>query len=184
MPTISQNLSVPSGLADGQVASASQITPLYTAMNAFVIPNSLTVFQQSFVDDVLYTQVVGTNPTKDWTFTTAQLQLKAGFYIIPFSWSGGTAPTIQYRINAAASTAAAATTNAAAGSGLIVVFVGARRAAAARPLLIFQLDSGGTLASVPANVDLPIADISSFGVTVGGGTTTFNFQGVRFWSEL
>lgn len=184
MPTISQNLPVPAGLADGQIASATQILPLYAAMNAFVIPSTIGVFQQSFIDDTLYNQVVGTNPTKDWNFTTTQSQLKAGFYFIPFAWTGGAAPTITYRINGSAVTAANATTNAATGSGLIVVFVGAGHTATIpRPLLIFQIDDGGTFASIRANANLPAADITSFGVTCGGGTTSFNFQSVRFWSE-
>lgn len=184
MPIISQNLTVPPGLADGQTASASQILPLYNAMNAFNVPGTIGVLQQSLVDDTLYTQVVGTNPTKDWSFTTTQTQFKAGFYIIPYAWTGGAAPTITYRVNTTAVTGATATTNAATGSGLIVVFMGAGHTATIpRPLLIFQIDSGGTFATPTVTVNLAAADITSFGVTCGGGTTSFTFQHIRFWSE-
>lgn len=179
--TISQNLPVPAGLADGQTASATQILPLYTAMNAFIIPGTVGVFQQSFVDDVLYT--VANPSSKDWTFSPTQIQAKSGFYFIPFSWSGGAAPTLTYRINGSAVTAAKAITNAATGNGLIVVLVGAGHDAnVPRPLMILTLDDGGTFGTTPANTNLPAADITSFGITVGG-TASFNFQHVRFWSE-
>lgn len=179
--TISQNLPIPSGLADGQVASATQILPLYSALNAFVIPGTVGVFQQSFVDDVLY-NVTQPN-SKDWSFSPTQSQNKAGFYLIPFSWSGGAAPTITYRVNGSAISAAQATTNAATGNGIAVIFCGAGHDTnVPRPMLIFQVDDGGTFKSVVPNANLPNADITSFGVTIGG-TASFNFMHVRFWSE-
>lgn len=184
MPIISQNLTVPAGLADGQTASASQILPLYSAMNAFNIPGTIGVFQQSFVDNALYTITVGGTATKDWSFSTTQTQNKAGFYLLPFEWNTGTTPAFTLRVNGAAVTAAGALTAAATGGGLLVVFMGAvHDVVVPRPLLAMSWDSGGTQRLYTSSASLPAADITSFGITATGGTTVVNFKGVRFWSE-
>jgi|SRR6266850_731972 len=47
MAIISQNITVPVGLTDGSTASASQITPLYAALNNFTIPTA--IFSLEFV---------------------------------------------------------------------------------------------------------------------------------------
>jgi hypothetical protein len=179
--TISQNLPVPPGLADGQVADATQILPLYASLNAFVIPGTIGVFQQSFVDDVQYT--VATGSAKNWSFSPTQKQNKSGFYFIPFSWSGGPGPAFTYNVNGSAVTAAAATTSAATGNGIVIVFMGAGHdAIVPQSMFALQVDTGGTSKFVVPNTNLPAADITSFGIAVTG-TGTVNFMHVRFWSE-
>lgn len=182
MAVISQSLSVPAGLATGQIAQASQILPLYTAMNAFVIPDSIGVFQQAFVDDTLYSLNIGATVTKDWTLTTVP-QLKAMLVMIPFDWSGGNAPTLTYRLNGSAVTAAQATTAAATGNGMILAWIGGRTADVPRPMFLLQTDDGATNRFVFPNTNLPVADLTSFGITLGGVDGDFDFKHVRFWRE-
>lgn len=194
MPTISQGLSVPAGLADGQVALASQITPLYNSLNAFIIPATVGVFQQGFVDNNKYTSTGGS--TIDWSFTNAAN--KAVIFLAPFAWSGATAATaIQFtpRINAASATTSTGLTFAFAssGQGLIAGFIGPRSTdiqlggfyigteastgVVANTLRVAGLSTGGLGTST--------ADVTSLGflTSTAGAAVTFTFSGVRFWIE-
>lgn len=184
MPIISQGLTIPAGLANGSVADAGQIIPLYNTMNSFLIPSTIGVFQQGFVDDNLYTVATGAN--QDWNVSAAQA--KSIFALFPFSWTGAAAgPTIQFRINTSIVSAAAnfTFTNTASASGLVVLFVGGKDTDVPRPLIGLGMDTGalGTLHTVAANADLPAADTTSIGLTIGGAGNTFKFKHIRVWIE-
>lgn len=181
MAIVTQNIVTPAGLATGQVAQATQITPLYAALNNFTIPDSLWSFQTAFADDALYTITVGGTVTKDWAVPISQLKsMKA---ILPFFWTAGNAPTLTYRVNGAAVTAAQATTNAAGGNGMVIVTLAGRDSNSKRGLLVTQYDDGNTQRYAFPNIDLATTDLSSFGVTVGGVAGAFNFAHVRFFRE-
>jgi hypothetical protein len=184
VPTISQNLTVPAGLANGQTADASQVLTLYNAMNAFVIPGTIGVLQEALSDDTLYTQVVASSPTKDFTISTVG-KTKTILFTMSFSWAGASAqPSILYRINAATMATAKNTTNGASGSGVIFLVIGAHDTTdVARPLWGIQADSGGTITTVTASADLPNADTTSIGVTVAGTDATFKLKYVRAWYQ-
>lgn len=189
MAVISQNLTIPAGLADGNIASASQITPLYLSLNGLVLPDSvfLGTLRPSFVDDTLTTLTIGGTVTKDWSLTTYNVpQLKSLMFLVPFSWDTGTgsAPTITYRLNGGAVSGTQATGTTAAGNGMIVGFVGARDSDTPRSMLLLQLDDQGGFRTVPATATLPAAALTSVGVTIATATTAvFRFKHVRFWGE-
>lgn len=180
---ISQNLTVPPGLAEGSVASASQITPLYNALNAFSIPDSIGTFQQAFVDDTSYS--VATGASQDWAFSV--VKEKALFFMISFSWSGAAAAvTYALRVNGAAVTAAVPFTNTGTASGLLVGFIGGHDTTnAARSAILLGMDSGtvATLRSQAPNADLPNTDTSSLGIAVGGAGNTTVFKYIKIWKE-
>jgi hypothetical protein len=152
-------------------------------MNAFVIPDTVGTFQQAYVDDILYTLTVGGTVTKDWTFTTVVTANKSLLFYLPFSWSAGNAPTLQYRMNGSAITATQATTNGATGNGMIIGFCGGRDSDVPRSMFLFQIDDGATQKFVFPNTNLPTSDMTSFGITLGGTAGSFNFKHVRFWRE-
>lgn len=184
MPIISQGLTIPAGLANGSVADAGQITPLYNSLNAFNIPGTVGVFQQGFVDDVSYAIATGTS--QDWAVTA--VATKSIFAYFPFNWStAAAAPTIQFRLNGANVTAAAnmTMTNTANSTGLLILFIGGRTANTLRPLIGVGMDTGatGTFRGCSANVDLTTADTTSVGLTIGGAGVGFAFQHVRIWVE-
>lgn len=180
---INQGLVIPAGLADGSTAAAAQITPLYNSLNAFVLPDTVGVFQQAFVSDSLYT--VATGATQDWTLTASVSKTKALIALVSFSWSGAAAaPTFTFRMNAAAVTAAIALTNAATGNGLLRVWIGAHDTTdAPRPLHMTIIDDGGTISQTMPNADLPNVNSTSVGLTIGGAGNTFKFKYIRIWKE-
>ena len=182
MPTISQSISTPAGLADGQTALAAHVTPLYNQMNAFVIPDTIGVFQQGLVNNTLYTVATGAN--QDWTIDPAVVKEKAILVVASFSWiDAAAAPTITFRMNGGAVTAAAALTNAATGNGILRVWIGAHDTTdVPRPLLMTIADIS-TLSNTMANADLPTANTSTVGVTIGGAGNTFKFKYIRIWKE-
>ena len=186
---ISQNLTIPAGLADGSVAEAGQILPLYTAMNSFVIPDSIGVFKQAATpDDNVTVLTIGGTVTKDWTVVVPQL--KSCFFMIPFVFSsvdGGAAGQLSYRVNGSAVTAASAGQFAVAtsGAGMRVGFISARSSGIQRGVLIAQTDLT-SFDIIPANADLPVAAITSIGVTwtVTAGTNgAISLKHSRFWAE-
>src|SRR5437899_1840731 len=138
MAIISQGITIPAGLSDGSVASASQITPLYNALNAFIIPDSFGVFQSATAtgqSDSLFTVATGANQD----FTVNIPKAKTILFAASFSWTGAAAaPTFIFRVNGAAVTAAASLTNTATGNGLIRVWVGGHDTTdVPRPLWMF-----------------------------------------------
>jgi hypothetical protein len=151
-------------------------------MNAFVIPASIGVFQQAFVDDTLYT--VATGSSQDWTVSV--LQTKAIWFLVSFSWSGGNSPTYTFRLNGTEVAAALTMNNSSTGSGLIAGFIGGHDTTdVARPgfLIAMDFNATGTLRAAAVNADLPDADTTSVGFAVGGSGNTSKFKYVRVWSE-
>lgn len=182
MPIISQNLAIPAGLANGQLADANQIIPLYNTLNAFNIPASVSVLTTSFSDDTLYTLTPTGIASVDWAFTLSAA--KTLWVILPFSWSGGgSQPTITFRMNGSAVTAAVNTTNAANGSGMAQLLIGAHDTDVPRPLIGRVSDTAGADNKVVASADLPTPTTTSIGVTIAGTTTTWKFKHVRIWGE-
>lgn len=181
MSVISQGISTPAGLAEGSVASASQITPLYNALNAFVIPDTIGAFQVALADTTLHS--VATGSSFDWSFTVSKE--KAIFFIIPFSWSGGASPTFAFRVNGAASASTITAAAVAAGNGIFVGFMGGHDATdVLRPLLLFQIDSNAvTLRAAQPNTDLPNTDTTSIGFTIGAAGVTVKFKYALFIKE-
>lgn len=183
MPTITQNLTIPAGLANGQLADANQIIPLYNSLNAFVIPDSTAVLQSSFVDDTLYALADGGTVTVDWSFALSPL--KTIWVILPFSWAAGVAqPSITFRMNEIDVTAAVDTSNVAAGAGMAQLLIGAHDADVPRPLMGRVTDDGGADNPVVASTDLPATDTTSVGVTIAGASTIWKFKHVRIWTEI
>lgn len=186
MPTVSQNISVPAGLADGSVALASQITPLYAALNAFVIPASIGVLQQGFVDDNRYASTGGSQI--DWAFTTSFN--KAVLFMLPFSWTGSTnAPTFTLRANGSAATTSTGLTftNASSGDGMLAGFIGPRSTDTSRAGFVLGMDSvtAATLKASSLSSSLTTGDLTSLGVqtsSAGSGITVV-FHSVRLWQE-
>lgn len=181
MSTISQGLSIPAGLVEGSIASASQITPLYNALNAFVIPDSIGAFQVALADTALHSVPTGSN--FDWSLTVSKE--KAIFFIIPYSWSGGASPTFTLRVNGASSASTITGAAVAAGNGIFVGFMGGHDGTdVLRPLLLFQIDSNAvTLRTAQPNTDLPNTDTTSIGFAVGAAGVTAKFKYALFIKE-
>lgn len=186
MPIISQGISVPPGLADGQVALASQITPLYAALNALNIPGTIGVWQQGLVDDNRYASTGGSQV--DWAFATPFN--KTVMFVLPFSWTGSTnAPTFTLRANAAAATTSTGLTftNTSSADGMLAGFIGPRSTDTVRSGFALGMDSA-TAASLKASslsVALTTGDLTSLGVqtsSAGSGITVV-WHSVRFWQE-
>lgn len=187
MPVISQNLPIPAGLADGQVALASQITPLYNIVNAFTIPATIGVFQQGFVDDNRYQSTGGSSI--DWTFTTPFN--KSVFFMLPFQWTGSTnAPTFTLRANGASATTSTGLTftNVSSAEGIIVGFIGPRSTDTTRAGLCIGMDSNvaaGFRAASISGTAMTTGDLTSLGflTSSAGAAITVTWKSVRFWSE-
>jgi hypothetical protein len=179
--TISQGLTIPPGLSTDSIAEASHITPLYHALNAFVLPSTIGAFQEGLVDNNLYT--VATGSSQDWT--VAALATKAVIAMIPWSWAGGASPTLIFRVNGTAITSALTASATATGSGLILLFLGGHDVDVPRSFIALELDTGAvtTLRPMAANADLPTADTTTIGVTVGAAGVTAKFKFVRFWTQ-
>ena len=101
MPTISQSLSIPAALANGQVADATQVITLYNAMNAFVIPATVGGFQQALA--TTGTTTILTGASSDFSLSAAKD--KAIIAVMSFNWVGSTSAAVQFRLNAATITA-------------------------------------------------------------------------------
>lgn len=179
--TISQNLSIPATLSTDSVAAATDIIPLYQALNNFVIPSTLGAFQNGLVDNNLYT--VATGSSQDWSVSA--LATKSVIGMIPFSWSGGSSPTFTFRMNGAAVTAALTATATSASSGIIWLFIGGHDADVPRPFVALELDTGATttLRVIAANADLPTADTTTIGIAVAASAVIAKFKFVRFWVQ-
>jgi hypothetical protein len=185
---ISQNLTVPAGLADGSTATAGQILPLYAALNNFVLPDGVSGFIMPTVDDTGHILTIGGTVTKDWTVNIPQL--RSVLFMIPFTYAsvtGSEAGRITYRVNGAAVTnpAFGQLSTAVSGAGIVVGFIGPRSAGMVNGFVVLQTD-GGTFKVVATSSDLPAADIASIGVTftvTAGSTGTITFKHARFWRE-
>lgn len=187
MPIVSQNLTLPGNVQTGGTVQASDVSTLYSALNALNIPGTIGVLQQGFVDDNSYA-VTGTN-SQDWTFTT--VYNKAVLCMVPFSWTGATqAPVISPRQSGATvttSTASLAFTNASSGEGMIFGLVGPRSTSQTAPGFWLAMDNRtpGTLRNLCASTGgFSTSDMTSLGFTVQStGALTVTFKGVRFWQE-
>lgn len=183
--TISQNIVIPAGLASGQTAQASHVIPLYNALNAFLIPDTVGVFQQALIDDALTTLTIGGTVTKDYSFTV--VKTKAILWVVSFTWatSGATLqPNLIFRVNAAAVTAAQLLTSAASGGGFIRVWIGPHDTTdVPRPMLV-TIGDGTSVFNVMPNADLPNVDTSSVGITFGNATAgSIKLKYFRAWRE-
>ncbi len=170
MPTISQNLAVPAGLISGGVISATHITPVYTALNAFNIPSTVGGFQQAFVETT--TDTIAAGGSKDYTI--AVTKDKALIIVMSFNWLV-TAPQIQFRLNAGTITAATAVGTASSGAGIIFGLIAGHDATFQKPAVFFVMpDDGNGLKSIAANTTLPNVDYSSVGVFATVATATLS----------
>ena len=188
MPVISQNLTIPQGLVDGQVAHASHVIPLYNALNAFNIPSTVGVWQISLVDDTLTTLVLGGVVTKDYAISSVP-QLKSIQFYIPFSFNTLAASnlTFTFRVNASGvTTATANVASATSGNGIIWGFIGAHDTTdMPRPFYVSENnDTTPGITMFAPNANLADAPITSIGLTVGGAATgNIKLKHARFWSE-
>lgn len=187
MPVVSQNLTLPANVQTGGTIQASDVSTLYSALNALNIPGTIGVLQQGFVDDNSY--AITASASQDWSFTT--LYNKAVLGMVPFSWTGATqAPVITPRQSGAAattSTASLAFTNASSGEGMIFGLVGPRSTANTAPAFWLAMDNRtpGTLRTLHASTGgFSTSDMTSLGFTLAStGALTVTFKSVRFWQE-
>lgn len=187
MPVVSQNLTLPGNVQTGGTIQASDVSTLYSALNALNIPGSIGVLQQGFVDDNSYA-VTGGN-TQDWTFTT--VYNRAVLMLVPFSWTGSTAVVgIAPRQSGAAATTSTAGmlfSNASSGEGLLFGLVGPRSTSNTAPAFWLGMDNRtpGTLRNIHASTGgFSTSDMTSLGFQVTStGVLTVTFKGVRFWQE-
>lgn len=185
MPVISANLTLPGSVQTGGTVQASDVSTLYSVLNALNIPGTIGVFQQGFVDDNAYT--VNVSGSQDWTFTT--VYNKAIFAMVPFSWTGSTAVlAITPRASgAAASTGFMSFTNVSSGEGMIVGLIGPRSTQNTAPGFFLGMDNRtpGTLRNLAASTGgFSTSDLTSLGFqTSSTGGFTLTFRGVRYWQE-
>jgi hypothetical protein len=187
MPVISQGLTIPTGLQDGQVADASHVIPLYNALNAFNIPSTIGVFQVALADDTLYTLNMASTPTKDFTVTTVP-QLKSILYYIPFSWNTLPAASlfVQLRVNGSAVTLASVNfASVVAGNGIAYGFINGHDADMPRSFYcIIMNDTNTNVTVAQPNADLAASSITSIGIAFSGSATgNVKLKHARFWNE-
>ena len=170
-PTISQNLAVPAALVAGGAISATHITPLFTAMNAFNIPSTVGGLQQALVDTVATT--IATGASADFTITATKD--KAILAVMSFTWLGSTSAALQFRLNTTSITASTVVATATTGGGLIFAAIGGHDATFLHPaLFLIAPNDGSAVKLVAANTTLPNADYTSLGVAVAGAGATVN----------
>jgi len=184
MPIISQNLTLPANVVTGGTIQASDVSTLYQALNAFNLPGTVGVWQQTVVDNNRY-QSTGTG-TIDWAFTNPAN--KSILFMTPFSWTGSTgASTFTFRINGASATSSTGLSffNATSGEGITVGFLGPRSTDVTRGG--FVLGMGAQVTTLLAsNISTPqsTSDTTSIGFVTSTGTgATFVFNGIRIWTE-
>lgn len=181
MTTISQSLSIPSGLATGQVAAASQITPLYNSLNAFVIPDSLFTFTTELSDNTAYVITAGT--TQAWTVSIPQT--KAWWAYIPYV-AGNKDTKYQIDVNG---TLVIADTNLAPNvgtdqKGLMMIFCGPHDGTFAWPFFNVCLSSASTATIYGAYLaDLPNATVTSISLKCTA-VGPLSVKGIRVWREI
>lgn len=183
MPNISQNLTVPGTLANGQVAQAADVVTLYNTFNAQNIPDTIGVFQQGLIDDTLTTLTIGGTVTKDWSFTV--VKTKGILFVVSFSWASVTGtPALQFRVNAAAVTAATSMTAAGTGGGMVRWWIAPHDTTdVPRPSMVHIFD-GTAQFTAQLNADLPNTDTTSIGVTFATATAgSLKLKYMRAWRE-
>ncbi len=178
MPTIiSQGLTVPSGLANGQVADASQISPLYNALNNFSLPDSIGAFQLAF-DSGTTAYPISTGSSQDWSFDAVAA---TKVVIATFGYNNtGTTPTFVFRVNGIAVTSALNLQTAGVGMFLIVIG-GHDSTVATRSFWAIGIDNA--IRTALPSADLSDTDTTSIGVTLGAAGTTANFKYVKVWKQ-
>lgn len=184
MAVISQGMTLPGNVATAETIQATDVSALYAKMNAFTIPDTIGVWQQGIVDTTLYTVATGVN--QDWTVTVAKE--KAIQLMVSFAWSGAAAaPTLTFRLNAAAVTAAVTFAGATAtGNGLLRAWIGGHDTTdVPRPAIWEVIESNATTAQqvIMPNANLPNVDTTSIGVAIGGAGNTFKFKYLKIWKE-
>lgn len=181
MPTISQGLVVPPGLANGQVADAGQITPLYSSLNSFFIPDNLIDFYSLLKDDAAHAISVGGTDTYDAAVSTIPAA-RCLIVIATFSWTSGNAPSLVYRMNMTDVTDPITTTDAATGSGMTILFYGPRSPLGSS-LIGLQADSATTFQTILTNPATPVTPTTSIGFKVDGTAADMVIQNIRIWAE-
>ena len=181
--TISQSLTIPANVATGGTIQASDITTLYNAMNAFVIPNTALGFLLNLSDNALYS--VATGATKDWSLTSTIAQTQSTLFMTSMSWTGGANPTFQLRLNATAITGCTITmSGGAAGSGLIFGYIGGHDTTdVPRGVVLLGVDTGSTtLRTAVATADLADASWTQLGYAVGAAGVTAKLKYMKVLS--
>lgn len=185
---ISQNLTIPAGLADGSTAKSGHVIPLYNALNAFVLPDVISGFSPSTADDTLYTLAIGGTVTHDYSVTVPQL--RSALVMLPFTYNtvaGSQTGRLVVRINGTAvtSTASGTLTTTPSGNGMMVLFVSPRSTDIRRGLVGLIVDQS-LVRTFTANADIPATDITSIGIewsVDGGSTGNLLLKHARFWRE-
>lgn len=172
MPTtISQGLTTPAGLVNGSTAQASHVSDLYTAMNAFVIPDSVLPVSLLYSDNTITTCTVGASDSVTWTFTIPAAS--CGMILVPFTGTGdpGGATTGHVHLSLGGSdtggyaTICPVTVSA---NGMICILVGPRGGATGYP----------TVPLIPVYWSTSVASITGFsGVTscIAGDINSMTF---------
>ena len=169
MPIISQGLVIPAGLADGQVAAATQVITLYNTMNAFNIPSTVGGFQQVLVDTA--TTTILTGASSDFNLTATKD--KTIIAVMSFNWVGSTSAAVQFRLNAGTITASTVVATATTGAGTIFGVIGGHDGTFQYPVLfLVSPNDGSAVKLMSANTTLPNADTTSLGIAVAGAGAT------------
>lgn len=181
MATISQGIATPSGLASGQIADANQITPLYAALNAFIIPDNLLPLQVALVDNSTTSLDVSVTTTKDWALTT-QIPITSYFYIVfPFGYfnNNNNDLTLTYRLNGFDMTAGQVISGFAGPASAMTWVLGGPMEVSGGTLLGIQGPANSTIRTFTNNTSIAISPITTVGIRVSGTAGNITVQDVR-----
>jgi len=187
MPIITQGLAIPPGLANGQIADATQITPLYNSLNAFNFPDGFVVFQDLLADNTTTALATGGPTTKDWAIGSTST-IHAFFFILPYTFANNTNNDMQFtfRANAQAFAGPLSLPNVASSQGLIWIFVGPRNNNfTPYPIFGAKTDISGPVSLFAGSgAGVPNAALTTVGISLSGTAGNASFSGVRVWSEF
>jgi hypothetical protein len=182
MPTtISQGLATPAGLVNGSTAQASHVSDLYTALNAFVIPDGTLPVTKLYGLDDLSAVVNAGGASFAWPIVIPALN--CGVIFIPFTYTADGTHNIVFELFTNNSTSTGGTYAVGADntekSKMLMIFIGPRSAATTHsslaPIAVFGHVSTLTY---PTSCDDGIALIK-IGVTAPSGTAAVYFNHIR-----
>lgn len=181
---ITQSLPIPAGLANGQIADAGQITPLFNSLNAFNIPDELIPFKTYLQDLTTNTLTIGGTVIQD--YTVAIPAAKVFFYLMSYSVSGNTGldMAVTLRKNGVAITAAHPLI---AGAGPFVAslfaIVPAVASANGGLIAVTSAGVGGLPTWFTQNTGYATVDTTDLGISITGTAGVLVINTMRVWAQ-
>jgi hypothetical protein len=181
MPTtISQGLATPAGLVNGSTAQASHVSDLYTALNAFVIPDGTLPVTKLYGLDDLSTVINAGGVSFRWPVVIPALN--CGVIFVPFTYTGDATHNILFELfinglttNGIYSIGAENSEK----SKMLMIFIGPRSAATTHSSVAPIAVLGQVATSAyPTTCPDAIADFH-FAITAPSGTAAVYFNHIR-----